>query len=323
MRKTKIDYVRFRTQSGFSETFRAIKPAFYGSGDLLELGPEIAGKDGWESRRNILMGDMPIAAMDYGGDSQRGWLRFDMSGKGCEWVEDWNALAGLRTRLDSAELRRVDICLDTYDGSVTHESVLAAYEQELFKRPEGGRNPKLKKVETSCTTDGRTIYIGSRSSSPRFIRCYEKGWEIVAKMGIPSTFLKPGLAVDFLEDGSRIQASDFYRVEVELKAIDTVIVPWPCLTDSDSYFAGASIFCQQLVDVAPRRAQALPSQLKPKAVLASQIEHARRAVGGLFRALIEIHGNDMETKARLFDEFAADKPSERLIREGVLTVNYE
>lgn len=321
MRKTKIDYVRFRTQSGFVETFRAIKSAFYGGCELLELGPEIQGKDGWTSRRQIfLAGDTPIAAMDYGGESQRGWLRFDMSGKGCEWVEDWDALAGLRTVLDAAELRRVDICLDTYDGSISHESVISAYEKGLFKRSEGGRNPKLKKVETSCVTDGRTIYIGSRSSSPRFIRCYEKGWEVVSKMGIPSTFLKPGLAVDFLGDGRQIKASDFYRVEVELKPTDDVVVPWPCLTDSDSFFAGASLFCQDLVDAAPRRAQAIPSQLHIKAVLASQVEHARRAVGGLFRVLIQIHGDDVETKARLFDEFTSDKPSERLIREGILTI---
>ena len=319
MRKTKIDWFKFRTQSTYAEVFRAVKPAFYGGGQLLELGPEIQGKDGWEFRRQVMMADLHIASIDYGGDSQRGWTRFDMPGKGCVWVEDWNALEGVKTALMSCELRRLDICLDTFDGSVTHELVLEAHEQGEFKRPEGGRNPKLKKVESSCSTDGRTIYIGGRSSY-RFIRCYEKGWEQVGKMGIPDTFLKPGLKVSF--DGEMVRPEDYYRVEVEFKAADDMVIPWPAVTDSDAYFAGAAPFCERLVGVAPRRAQSVPSELEPKAVLASQMEYARRAYGGLFRTLLELYGNDQETKARLFDELSSDKPSDRLIREGVLTVNF-
>lgn len=319
MRKTKIDWFKFRTQSTYAEVFRKVRPAFYGGGDLLELGPEIAGRDGWEYRRQVMIADLPIAAIDYGGASQRGWTRFDMSGKGCAWVDDWSALEAVKNDLEACELRRLDICLDTFDGSVTHEMVLKAHEQGEFKRPEGGRNPKLKKVESSCETDGRTIYVGSRSSY-RFIRCYEKGWEQVGKMGIPDSFIKPGLRVAF--EGEMVKPEDYYRVEVEFKATDDMVIPWPAVTDSDSYFAGASPFCERLIGVAPKRAQAIPSELEPKAVLASQMEHARRAYGGLFRTLLELYGNDQETKARLFDELSSDKPSDRLIREGVLTVNH-
>ena len=319
MRKTKIDWFKFRTQSTYAEVFREVRPAFYGGGDLLELGPEIAGRDGWEYRRQVMIADLPIAAIDYGGASQRGWTRFDMSGKGCVWVDDWSALEAVKNDLEACELRRLDICLDTFDGSVTHEMVLKAHEQGEFKRPEGGRNPKLKKVESSCETDGRTIYVGSRSSY-RFIRCYEKGWEQVGKMGIPDSFIKPGLRVAF--EGEMVKPEDYYRVEVEFKATDDMVIPWPAVTDSDSYFAGASPFCERLIGVAPKRAQAIPSELEPKAVLASQMEHARRAYGGLFRTLLELYGNDQETKARLFDELSSDKPSDRLIREGVLTVNH-
>lgn len=319
MRKTKIDWFKFRTQSTYAEVFRKVRPAFYGGGDLLELGPEIAGRDGWEYRRQVMIADLPIAAIDYGGASQRGWTRFDMSGKGCAWVDDWSALEAVKNGLEACELRRLDICLDTFDGSVTHEMVLKAHEQGEFKRPEGGRNPKLKKVESSCETDGRTIYVGSRSSY-RFIRCYEKGWEQVGKMGIPDSFIKPGLRVAF--EGEMVKPEDYYRVEVEFKATDDMVIPWPAVTDSDPYFAGASPFCERLIGVAPKRAQAIPSELEPKAVLASQMEHARRAYGGLFRTLLELYGNDQETKARLFDELSSDKPSDRLIREGVLTVNH-
>lgn len=319
MRKTKIDWFKFRTQSTYVEVFRKVLPAFYGGGELLELGPEIQGRDGWEFRRQVMMADLPIASIDYGGASQRGWTRFDMSGKGCVWVDDWSALEAVKNDLKACELRRIDICLDTFDGSVTHEMVLKAHEEGEFKRPEGGRNPKLKKVESSCETDGRTIYVGSRSSY-RFIRCYEKGWEQVGKMGIPESFLKPGLRVAF--EGEMVRPEDYYRVEVEFKATEDTVIPWPAVTDSDAYFAGASPFCERLVGVAPKRAQPIPSELEPKAVLASQMEHARRAYGGLFRTLLELYGNDQETKARLFDELSSDKPSDRLIREGVLTVNH-
>lgn len=319
MRKTKIDWFKFRTQSTYVEVFRKVRSAFYGGGELLELGPELQGRDGWEFRRQVMIADVQVASIDYGGASQRGWTRFDMPGKGCVWVDDWSALESVKNDLVQCELRRLDICLDTFDGSVTHEMVLKAHEDGEFKRKEGGRNPKLKKVESSCQTDGRTIYVGSRSSY-RFIRCYEKGWEQVAKMGIPDSFIKPGLKVAF--EGEMVRPEDYYRVEVEFKAVDDMVIPWPAVTDSDSYFAGAAPFCQELVGVAPRRAQSLPSELEPKAILAAQMEHARRAYGGLFRTLLQIYGDDQETKAKLFDELSLDKPSDRLIREGVLTVNH-
>ena len=321
MAKTKIDYLRLRTQSTFAEVFKAVRPAFYGAGELLELGPSIQGKDGWESRRDLTFAGEYVGAIDYGGQSQRGWVRLDLSGKGCAWVDDWSLVEGLRTALDACELRRVDVCLDTFDGSVTHERVLEAYEAGLFKRPEGGRNPKMKKVESSCPTDGRTVYVGARTS-PRFIRCYEKGWEQVAKMGIPSQFVAmPSLRVAFDGVGGEVRPDDFYRVEIEFKAVDGVVLPWPMITSRDEYFAGAAVFCSQLVEAAPRRLQAMPSELMPKAVLASQMEHARRAYGGLFRALTAIYGDDVETKARLFDEMSANSPSDRLVREGVLTID--
>lgn len=96
-----------------------------------------------------------------------------MSGKGCDWVQDWQGFSTINESLPTAELRRVDVALDVVDGSVTHESVLAAYQAMQFKRQTGGRNPKMKKIEGSSACDGRTIYIGARESS-RFIRCYEK-----------------------------------------------------------------------------------------------------------------------------------------------------
>ena len=58
----------------------------------------------------------------------------------------------------------------------------------------------------------------------------------------------------------------------------------------------------------------MPSEFDAKASLASSMEHCRLAYGGLLRSLMEIYGDSMEAKARLFDELSGNKPSERLIK---------
>ena len=72
----------------------AIRPHLYAP-DCLSIGPDLPGKDGWKIRRNLVIEDLLVATMDYGGDLQRGWLRFEMTGKGCEWVRDWKGMAAL------------------------------------------------------------------------------------------------------------------------------------------------------------------------------------------------------------------------------------
>lgn len=287
----------------------------------MELGPSEKGKDGWEHRRAVTISDITVAYMDYGGESQRDWLRFDMPGKGCEWVHDWAGFAMLRQSLPTAELRRVDVKLDTFDGSMTHERVLSAYEALQFKRKTGGRNPKMKKVESSSVCDGRTVYVGARESA-RFIRCYEKGWQKLASVRLPEQYKHPDLIADFEEGQGPIRVADWYRVEVEFKAVDDVVIPWPILIDSDSYFADSAPFCASLVDAAPRRLyQPFPSEFLPKVTVAMSMEHCRIAYGGLLRTLVQMYGDAPETKARLFDELMGPNPSERLIKEGALTVS--
>lgn len=40
---------------------------------------------------------MVLGRVDYGGDSQRGWVRWNLPGKACEWVRDWDAIDGLES----------------------------------------------------------------------------------------------------------------------------------------------------------------------------------------------------------------------------------
>lgn len=314
--KTTVDWLKFRTLSDPFKTLEAIRPAFGTVADLVQFGPSQKGKDGWDHRREIILaGDVVLGAVDYGGESQRGWLRWDMPGKGCEWVQDWGLVEGLYGVLDRAELRRVDLALTTADpGLVSHEKVLAAHAADLFSS--GGRSPKARIVTGSEPSDGRTVYVGSRTAH-KFIRCYEKGREMMVKAGVPEGVRKQVERVEF--DGlGMVNVADLYRVEVEFKDVDKVL-PWTMLTDRDAYFAGANPFCASLLPGAPiRKAQGLPD-FGGKLALQVQVEHARRAYGALVRTLYEVHGDAEKVLAMLM----ADKPSEKLVRAGVLTMSHD
>ena len=74
--KTTVDWLKFRTTANPFETLSALLPAFGTVGELLTLGEPAKGKDGWQHRRSVILaGDQTIAQIDYGGESQRGWLQ--------------------------------------------------------------------------------------------------------------------------------------------------------------------------------------------------------------------------------------------------------
>ena len=315
--KTTIDYLRFRFKKSPFEVLESLRSVFgFLDPDLLQLGGSEKGKDGWQLRRPVVLaGDQVIAWIDYGGDSQRGWSRWDMSGQGCAWVSDWVGVADCLRGM-GAELRRVDIALDFFAGEVGHDSVLAAYEAGAFCR--GGRPPKMRKVEGSCPTDGRTIYIGSRESS-RFVRCYEKGWEVLSKARVPECF-KSGIENVYFRRGVPSHPRDYYRLEVELKAVDRLFLPLDVLLNPDSYFSGAAPYFADLVSVAPSRPLEPPTDVHQVQTVASSMDHCSRAYGGLFRALVELYGDDQATKAKLFDALCSDRPSDRLVKSGCLSL---
>lgn len=105
----------------------------------------------------------------------------------------------------------------------------------------GGRQPKMKKVEGSDPKDGRTIYVGARDSE-KFIRCYEKGFEILARYKIPEN-LKAGITGMTFDGVGMVDPAKVYRCEVEFKASSEKVLPWPMLTNRDEFFAGANPFC--------------------------------------------------------------------------------
>jgi phage replication initiation protein len=309
--KTTVDWLKFRTTANPFKTLAAIAPAFGTVAELLTLGDPAKGKDGWEHRRSVILaGDQVIAQMDYGGDSQRGWLRFDMSGSGCEWVADWGVMASSLESIE-AQLRRVDLALTLHDGSVTHERVVQAHQDGLFSS--GGRTPKRRDITGSDPRDGRTVYVGSRDGA-KYVRCYEKGFELLAKVKMPENIKATAHTIEYRGVGM-VKIEDLYRVEVEFKDVDKVI-PYAMLTDRDSYFAGANPFCASLLPGASeRKVMGLPD-FNSKAALAVQLEHCRRAYGALINTANQVYGDPAIVMAMI----CGDAPSKRLISAGVLSI---
>lgn len=311
--KTTVDWLKFRTTKSPFEILAVIAESFGSVSDLLTLGEPCKGRDGWLHRRAILLaGDQIIAQIDYGGESQRGWARCDMPGSGCQWVQDWYSMARALQSI-GAELRRVDLALTIHDGSVTHESVLDAYARRMFCS--GGRNPKSRVITGSDPRDGSTCYFGARDGA-KYVRCYQKGFEILAKMKIPENMRNTVTHIEYTGVGM-VKVEDLYRVEVEFKDVDKVL-PYTMLTDRDSYFAGANPFCASLLPNAlERKPMGLPD-FNAKASLAVQIEHCRRAYGGIIRAAIMAHGEQ-----EVLRMIAAGEPSRRLVEAGVLSIPYQ
>jgi phage replication initiation protein len=303
--KTTVDWLRFRAQAEPRDVLEALRPMFGTLGSALTLKGLPRGILGFQQACSIQVDDLIVGRMDHGGDSQRGWVRIDLPGKGCEWVQDWTAMDRVE-QMPSAQIRRLDIALTTWDGEITHEQVVAAHAAGRFCTR--GRPPNLRQITSSDPRAGRTCYVGERENT-KFLRCYEKGLEMAAKI--------PFFGGDVREiDGKRVE--DIYRVELELKAADTDI-PWEVLDRRDEFFAGAYPFCADVLpnvdaDILMRR----PSRA-PQTDLAAVLKHCQIQYGqALFTAL---HAYEGDITA-VWDKIIGRQHSEPLLEAGVLLVDH-
>jgi DNA relaxase NicK len=265
------------------------------------------GSMGFQQASQIVIDGMPIARLDFGGESQRGWVRTELTGKACEWVQDWQAVGEVE-RLDQAQIRRLDIALTTWDGEVTHEQVVDAHTAGRFKT--GGRPPDLAQHISSNERAGRTCYVGNRKSE-KFWRSYEKGFEMLGKLG---------RAYDRVVSIDDHKVEDIYRCELELKAGDSSI-GWDVIERRDQYFAGAYPFCSDVVpgvtaDVLMRR-----RERHPQMTLAGALATVKLQAGPTLRTALEAYGGDY---FRLMKEILAEPGhhNEALIEAGVLLVDH-
>lgn len=304
---TTIDWLRFRTRADPGEALQALRPMFGTLGHHLKLGDPCKGLLGFQRGIPIKLADATLGRMDWGGDSQRGWLRVDVPGKGCGFVEDWDALEDVEA-LPAAEIRRLDIALTTWEGQVTHEAVVEAHARGEFTTR--GRPPNLQQITHSDVLAGRTCYVGQRTGD-KFFRAYEKGKELRAKMGV-----RTGVCLTHI-DGYPVD--DIYRCELELKAEGTDI-PWETVERRDQYFSGAYPFCARVLPgIEPDILQRRPEKA-PQRELQAMLSNIRSQYGNaLFTALTCYHGDI----GAIWEKVCGSDHHRGLLEAGVLLVEHE
>lgn len=305
--KTTIDWLTFRTKSNPFKTIEVLADIFGTASDLVTFRTGLRGKDGWLRAGDIVMaGDISLGRIDYDGESQRGWLRVNLTGEGCAWVQRWDIVEALPSLLLEPEIKRLDIALTTYAGEVTDQRVCEAYASGLFCA--GGRPPEMRSITSSDARAGVTRYIGKRENH-KFMRCYEKGFEIIKD--VPH----------FRNTITHIQGSkveDIYRVELELKAVDKPIL-WSAIGRRDEVFAGAYPFCAQLLPGVPHFVMPRLPETKSIMTLDAALNHCRVAYGAILRAALMAHDGDIQA---VMSRVLAESPSQALIDAGVLTVSH-
>lgn len=130
---------------------------------------------------------------------------------GCSHAQRWGQLAD-RLGLVSTRITRVDLACDDYDGCYSIDWALAQYQAGAFDKR--GQRPKPKMIDDMGSGDGRTFYLGSRTSE-NLLRVYEKG----------------------KEQGDR--DSSWVRFEAQLKGSSRRLIPLDVLINCDAYLKGA------------------------------------------------------------------------------------
>ena len=129
---------------------------FYGAHYVLRSGDDMCG----------------FIALDVDG-SQRNTICLQLTGQGCELINNWAKLRGTLETL-SARLTRVDIAGDDFTGSRTLADVRRWYEEGKFTT--NGRPPALGEAGYNDDS-GKTLYVGKNTGN-QILCAYEKGKQL-------------------------------------------------------------------------------------------------------------------------------------------------
>jgi phage replication initiation protein len=305
--KTTVDWLRFRTQADVLPCLEALRGLYGELGHALALKHLGKGKDGFQQAAAVLLGDMVLGRVDFGGESQRGWVRWNLTGQGCQWVRDWDSIDALEA-LPASEVRRADLALTTWRGEVSHAIVEAAHGAGRFNC--GGRPPNMRRILNSDPRAGSTCEVGVRKESPKFFRGYEKGLEMLTKL--------PKSVADTCTHIDGFAVQDIYRAEVEFKGVGEPI-PWELIDRRDEYFVGAYPFCADILpgvvaDILQRR-----PERGPQTDLRAALAYVREMWGStLFTALVAAHGDMGAVMAQILGK----QHNKALLAAGVLQVDH-
>lgn len=304
MNLTSVDWYGFRTKGDIPEVIEGLRRSFDVPGVPFRAVPRSGGWMGFKSSANLVVGDMVVGMMAFGGDSQRGNVSVNITGQGCDWLRDWDHVQDSLSSLADYEVRRLDIALDTYKGEASHAKVVQAHRDGLFTL--GGRPPSMTRIEPEDPLEGCTAYVGSRDNA-KFFRAYEKGYELVKAYPRGSVTCIDGVPV-----------GDIYRLELELKAKQGAL-PVDLIDKRDQYFAGAYPYLQTVIDVRPE-VFVQTRDKAPQSDLAAMLANVRHQYGStLFTALMAYQGDI----GAVWDKIVGHKHNADLLATGVLLVDHE
>lgn len=203
------------TEEEVAANASAVAQGIFGFGFLKQNS---GGRNGYKTSYHIGTDVENYGFFAIGGKRQNETVCFNLTGVGLTAAFD-----GWETRLyefikndaPTAKITRVDLAHDFLDGQYNPEMALKDWEN-------GGYTSRHTKPIAECVGGdwlhylgtGKTLYIGSRKNSSRFVRVYEKGKQ--------------------LGDSESL----WVRVELELHNRD-IVIPHEILIDAGQYLTGA------------------------------------------------------------------------------------
>lgn len=322
MNRSKVDFWAFRSKQNLGAIESVLGHVFADVQAEPRLHRRKSGWMGYDASADVLLGDMAVGKVAWGGESQRGWAYTSLSGRGCEWVSDWDRAQEAADVLDGYAVRRVDIAVDRFDPD-GFDNCLAAYRAGAFAPAgQGGRPPKCKLITGELEEDGSTINVGTRERD-KFFRGYEKGKQLFSKEIAASRAEGKGAFRMRVvgDDGRELlwPVEDWFRYELELKP-KTAPLPEDVIDRRDQYFAGAYPYLSTVLSDVESRALVMRREKGPQLDLAAALSNIQRSYGNtLFTALVAHHGDIGAVWAKV----CGKKHSEPLLRAGVLLVEHE
>ena len=289
-----MDWYQFRSRQSHEELRNLIAEAFIEDGLAcpLEWARE-AGRGGFACWDVCSMGGRRLGHVAWGGGSVSGWAHVTLTGQGCGMVGDWTAFdAYIRRQVSDLQFRRVDLAIDTLDGSVTYEGTEAAWEVGGF---DPVRGPRPRRDRKGYPENGRTFEVGSRKDSDRFHRGYEKG-----------------LQMGFHPWGEGFDPRLWFRNEVEMKPANGPI-SLDVVAEREAFFAGAAPYLAQLVACSDGRRSPRDPLGDIAAEVSEAVRHLRRSAGPSLHVLLSVYGSPQALIEALTSGVT---PSARLVQAG-------
>lgn len=329
MNRSKVDFWAFRAKDDLRAIQKGLGGVFAGSPQPPRLEYRKSGWKGYAACADVLLGDMAVGIVAHGGETQRGWAYVGITGRGCEWVTDWDLAQEAAQDCPDYEVRRIDLAVDTFSKDTGFEAALAAYRAgEFAPAGAGGRPPKCTTIIGERPEDGRTITVGNRERD-KFFRGYEKGKQMLGPSITAAMQKDPeafdwgdwmGATIPVLEDGEvrAVSMWDWFRHELELKP-KSAPLPDDIIERRDQYFAGAYPYLSKVLQGVEPEVLVMRRERGPQLDLALALENIRRMWGDTLYTALAAYDGDI---GAVWDRIVGKKHNQNLLRAGVLLVDH-